>query len=85
LTAGASSGIPSARGEGGLVGRSVSSPPSPSLLLRKEAEWEEAEWEEADKDEIGTKMGKITRLTDATGEAVNSREIAFDAVRFTPR
>ena len=25
------------------------------------------------------------RLTDATGEAVNSRRIAFDAIRFTPR
>jgi hypothetical protein len=32
-------------------------------------------------------MGRTqqVRLTDATGEATNSRRIAFDAVRFTPR
>ncbi len=35
--------------------------------------------------DAGTSSSLRVRLTDATGEAINSQRIAFDAVRFTPR
>jgi hypothetical protein len=35
--------------------------------------------------DVGSSTTRRVRLTDATGEANNSRLLAFDAVRFTPR